>query len=555
MTDTPDVIVVGGGHNGLIAACYLARSGVDVLVVEADRRPGGMMSTNSTILEAPGHRINEGAMDVSMFRASTIAADLQLKRFGFEERVVDPAYAFLDADDASLCIWRDPVRTAEEIRRFSRPDASAYLELARELDVMIDVAVPYMTAHPTRPAPGSVLAALKAVARHPKVASRLAAYLTMSQAEMIASRFEHPLVRGPLAAVPCFSQIARDGTAWALIYFGFIHRYGISRVIGGTGALTDALARCLLASGGRITTSATVEQIVVNGGRAGGVRLSDGEELGARAVLAACNPKVTLTELLPDGCLDTRTARAAEHIPTDGQHASSFKVDVALSGRLTLQRHQARRDDGVDLRKPVVCWATFEQHLAAWEACARGVLPEPLAGCSIVPTGLDPSQAPPGQDTFWFWTGIAPAHPHEPWEALSERATDAALAQASVYYDGFDALEIARRTSTPVDIARRFRVPDGNVYHVDTTSLRFGPLRPAPRLGGYATPVEGLFLTGAGTHPVAGICGIPGQLAARTILRTWTKAADRGRPRNTADIDPPPRVETPPPREAAGVRP
>ena len=326
-------------------------------------------------------------------------------------------------------------------------------------------------------------------------------------------------MRGPLAAVPCFSQIGIDGNgpgADLLRVHPPLRHQPRDR---GTGALTDALARCLLESGGRISASRTVAAIDLADGRAGGA-LDTGEVIGARrAVLAACHPQVALGELLPAGTLDAPTANRVRHIPTDSQHASSFKVDVACSGRIELPRHQAWRTDGVDLRQPVVCWATFEQHVAAWESCARGTLPAPLAGCAIIPTGLDPSQAPDGQDTFWWWTGIAPAHPHEPWSILGPKAADELLEQASVYYEGITSLEIARAVNTPPTFGERFNVPDGNVYHVDTTSLRFGPLRPAPGLGGYRTPVDGLYITGAGTHPVAGICGIPGQLAARTMLR------------------------------------
>jgi phytoene dehydrogenase-like protein len=538
MEQTADVLIIGAGHNGLVAGCYLARAGVDVLVLERSPRVGGMMATNATIPAAPEHRINEGAMDVSMFRAASIASDLELARFGFQQRVVDPAYAFLEADGASLCIWQDAQRTADEIRHFSRKDAAAYLELAEQLDVVMDLAIPYMTTHPTRPAARNVKELIKALARHPNRLPGLAKFFTASQAELIEDSFEHPLVRGPLAAVPCFSQIAQDGNGWALIYFGFIHRYGISRVIGGTGALTDALARCLLDSGGRIATNATVAEIDVPTGRATGVTLDNGERLRARrAVLAACHPKVALGELLPAGTLGPQVENRVKHIPTDGQHASSFKVDVACSGRIELPRHQAWRADRlaaigldeVDLRHPVVCWATFEEHLAAWESCARGTLPRPLAGCAIVPTGLDRSQAPAGQDTFWWWTGIAPAHPHEPWDTLGAKAAAELLTQAAVYYDGITSQEIARAVNTPKTLGERFNVPDGNVYHVDTTSLRFGPLRPAAGLGGYRTPVEGLYITGAGTHPVAGICGIPGQLAARTLLRAKL-AVDRSQP-------------------------
>ena len=513
-----DVIVVGAGHNGLVAACYLARAGLDVLVVEAAATVGGMMATEPVIPEAPQHLFNEGAMDSSLFRATTIAADLELHRFGLQEAEVDPPYAYLDRDGASLCIWRDPRRTAEEIRRFSHSDASAFLDLANVLDVAMDVALPYMRSHPTRLDPAVLASALR-LGRHPRRVAQLTRFLTGSHAEVIEERFEHPMVRGPLAAVPCFMPITADGTGWALIYYGLIHRLGVGRFIGGTGALPRALAQCLVAAGGAIRTSAVVEELLVDAGRVKGLRLENGEELHAKAVLAASNVKSTLTRLLPQGMLPVRADARARRIPTASTFASSFKINVALRGRADLPRHREWRGDGVDLRRPAVCWNTYEEHVAAWDACARGVLPNPLPAFSILPTGVDPSQAPDGQDTFWLWSGIAPVHPHEPWEVLGDRAARAAMAHVNAFYDGVEELEIGRQVMTPVDLAERFRVPDGNVYHVDAGLMRFGPLRPAAGMAGYRSPVPGLYLSGGGTHPSAGICGIPGQLTARVVAR------------------------------------
>jgi phytoene dehydrogenase-like protein len=513
-----DVLIVGAGHNGLVAACYLARAGVDVLVVEAAATVGGMTATEPVIPEAPQHLFNEGAMDSSLFRATTIAADLELSRFGLQEAEVDPPYAYLDRDGASLCIWRDPRRTAEEIRRFSRKDAEAFLDLAGVLDAAMDVALPYMRSHPTRLDP-AVLTSVLGMGRHPRRLARLTRFLTGSHAEVIEESFEHPMVRGPLAAVPCFMPITADGTGWALIYYGLIHRLGVGRFIGGTGALPKALARCLVAAGGRIRTSAAVEELIVDAGQVRGIRLESGEELHAKAVLAACNVKTTLTRLLPAGALPVRADARAQRIPTTSTSASSFKINVALRGRVDLPRHRAWRGDGLDLRRPAVCWNTFEEHVAAWDACARGVLPNPLPAFSILPTGADPSQAPEGQDTFWLWSGIAPVHPHEPWEVLGDRAAREAMTHVSAFYDGIEELEVGRQVMTPVDLAERFRVPDGNVYHVDAGLLRFGPLRPAAGMSGYRSPVPGLYLSGGGTHPSAGICGIPGQLAARVVAR------------------------------------
>jgi phytoene dehydrogenase-like protein len=246
----PDVLIVGAGHNGLTAGCYLARAGLRVLVVEAADAVGGMTSTRPVLAQAPGHLVNEGAMDSSLWRTTTIAKDLQLDRFGLRELEIETPYAYLDGDGSSLCIHRDPVRTTDEIRRFSPTDARAYLELANALDTAMNVVVPYMNSNPMRPRLGGIIGgALKSV-RHPSRMGPLGQFLTTSQAEFIDSRFGDRRVKALLAAVPCFAPIFADGTAWVLIYFGLIHRSGVGRFEGGTGAITDALARCFTAAAG-----------------------------------------------------------------------------------------------------------------------------------------------------------------------------------------------------------------------------------------------------------------------------------------------------------------
>jgi phytoene dehydrogenase-like protein len=210
-------------------------------------------------------------------------------------------------------------------------------------------------------------------------------------------------------------------------------------------------------------------------------------------------------------------ARVAR-IPTSGTKASSFKFDLALRGRIDLTAYESRRGGGPDLRKPALVYTTFEEHVAAWEACARGDMPNPLPMITLIPTAADPTQAPDGQDTIWSWTGIAPSHPREEWKDVGPEVAEREIRRASRYLGGVEELEIDRRVMTPPDFAERFRVPDGNVYHVDPTALRFGPLRPAIGLSGYRSPVTGLYLSGGSMHPSAGICGVPGREAAKSAL-------------------------------------
>lgn len=522
-----DAVIVGAGHNGLVAGSYLARAGRRVLLLDAAPTVGGMTSTNALLAGAPEHRINEGAMDASLIRTTTIPADLELARFGWREVEVDPPYVWLDGDGSSLCVWRDPLKTAAELKRFSEKDARAFVELANELDAMTALSVPYMNMHPLRPTVGPLIRGATRALRHPSRLLGVSRLFACSHAEAIEARFSHRSIRALLAALPCFAPITQDGTGWVLIYFGLIHAAGVGRYVSGTGGITDALEACFRHHGGEIRCGATVQEILLSGGRAAGVRLAGGEEVHARTVITTCNVKSTLTSLLPDGALNQRMRARADRIPTDGTRAASFKFDLALSGRVELTEHQANRRDDVDLRKPALCYTGFEEHVGAWEACERGEIPTALPMITIIPTAADPTQAPDGQDTVWSWTGISAAHPRSPWREIKHSVAETEIKRAGRFLDGLGRLEIARQVMSAPDFEDRFRSPDGNVYHVDPTAMRFGPLRPAPGFSGFRTPVDGLILGGGGMHPSAGICGVPGKLAAAEAAKALSGASVR----------------------------
>ena len=296
---------------------------------------------------------------------------------------------------------------------------------------------------------------------------------------MIEESFEHPLVRGALAAMPPFSWMTQDGTGWALIYLGICHRTNSARFEGGSGALANALHACFRELGGEVRTSAAVAEIVVRDGRVAGIRLQNGDEIAAANVLTTCDPKQTLTRLLPKGTLELDLFRRAEQIPTSTVEATSLKIDVAVSGRLDLPRHNRWRKDGLDLRRPIVSWHTFEDHVEAWDAVVARRWPKQIPFIGIVPTAIDPTQAPDGQDTFWLWSGVVPAHPEKPWAETRDAVGQRVLAECARYYDGLDRLEIARSVRSGPDLEERFHATDGNVYHVDPVAWRLGPLRPA----------------------------------------------------------------------------
>jgi phytoene dehydrogenase-like protein len=525
-----EVVVVGAGHNGLVAACYLAKAGADVLVLERWGTPGGMTSTNPMEPEAPDHLINEASIHASLFRTTNIDAELELSsKYGLRQRLIDPAHVHLSPEGESIAMWRDANRTAEEIKRFSRRDARKWLELSNVIAKATAIGLPMMQTNPVRPAAKNVLASLKAVGQGRRELKEIARWVSISQKEAIEEYFEHPMVRGPLTVNLPFMQFDADLSGWALIYLGVLQKWGVAMFEGGTGAFPASLIRCLEAHGGRLRCDAPVEELTVTSGRVTGVRLEDGEEVTAtRAVVTACGPSIVLNEMLPAGLLSEKLEHAARNIPTKSTGYGNCKINVALSGKVGLPRHEAWRannlpGDPVDLRLPCVTWSTHEQSLIAGERCAKGEVPEMIPGLSQVTTAFDPKMAPEGHDTWWFWSGLVPSSPNQDWDTVRERIARNALSDCAQYYEGLEELEIARRTLTPHDLEERFGAPDGNVYHVDPIVSRFGPARPAIGLGGYRTPVPGLYLSGSGTHPIAGINGMPGMNAAKTLIKDLKK--------------------------------
>lgn len=534
-TAQPDVVVLGAGHNGLTAGCYLARSGLRVLVVEAASAVGGMTATNATLPSAPEHRFNEGAIQLTgIFRLSGIAEELNLAAYGLRQIEVDPAHVQLAPDGSSLAVWKDVARTADELRRFSPRDARAWLELSNALHPVLGVAIAYMKGHPTRPFSRELFTELAKAAGKTGRLWGLRHMVTASHTEFLEETFETELPKGALAAMAAFQQMRLDMTAWAMIYLGVVQRASNAMPVGGTGALPAALHRCLLDHGGQVRTNARVTEILLEGGHARGVRLATGETIQARVgVLTTCNPTITLNQLLPDGALEPALARRAQDIPLRKTHATSLKINVALRGRLSLARHEQWRGDGLDLRRYLTAWHTLAEQDAAWDAVVRGEWPDPVpVSCAMAPTAVDPTQAPDGQDTFWLWSGVVPVDPTRPWDTVRDEIGRRVLKDCAQYYVGMDELEIDREVLCGPDLERRFNAPAGNVYHVDPMMSRFGPLRPALGLGAYRLPVPGLYLSGAGTHPTGGVCALPGKLAAQTMLRDLRRGIRHG---HTAD--------------------
>lgn len=525
-----DVVIVGAGHNGLTAGCYLAKAGKRVLIVEASNQFGGMTATNATLPEAPQHLFNEGAIQLTgIFRLSGVAEDLELYKYGLREIPVDPAHIQLAPDGSSLAIWKDASRTADELRYFSPKDARAWLDMSNAMYHAMGPVIEYMKVHPAKPFSKELLKETAKAVPHLRKMWGLKHIVGASHFEFLDETFETELPKGALSAMAAFSQLKLDMTAWAMIYLGIVQRVANAMPVGGTGALPKALHACFVAHGGEVKLSAPVAQLKIEGDRVAAVELESGELIRARdAVLTTCNPVITLNQLLPAGTLESKLSSRAQDIPIRKTHATSLKINVATSGKITMEKHRQWRKDKLDPTGILVAWATLEEQSAAWDNTVRGEWTHPMpVHCSIVPTRVDPSQAPEGGDTFWLWSGIPPVNPVTPWEEVRDEVGRSVLKDAAQYYVGLDTYEIGRTVLCGPDLEKRFNAPAGNVYHVDPLITRFGPMRPAPGLGQYRTPVKGLYLSGAGTHPTGGVCSLPGKLAAETLLGDLAKAAKK----------------------------
>lgn len=528
---TPDVIVAGAGHNGLVAAAYLAKAGLKVQVVEAYSSPGGMTST-TPVEGMPGYLTNDASIQPSLFRTTSIMRDLELEsKYGLRMKVIDPVHLQLNYDHTSLALWRDAQRTADELRYWSKKDARALIELYEIVHAAVDIGVPMMQTNPVRPDMSNLFAMMRKTFKHRSQLVALGRWMRSTELEALEENFESDPIRAIVLIGLPFMSYDSDFSGWSLIYLGIITKYGVAMFEGGTGELPKALIRVIEDHGGSVRCNAEVQELLLTGGRVTGVRLAGGEDLRARrGVLTAFSPKRVLRDLLPAGTLPPRLENRVRHIPTRSRGFADLKLDVLTKGQVSMRKVEAWRGDGLDCRLPANGYHTYEQAKAAQAAVKRGELPDHYPGLMQVATALPSNRhfAPEGCDSVWFWSGLAPSDPHAGWDAAREHAAKTIIEQSDHYYEGLEELNVHHRVRLLPDIEERHFALDGTVYHVDPLITRFGPLKPAAGFAGYSTPVPGLFLTGSGTHPVAGISGMPGQNAARTMLKLFRREDRKG---------------------------
>jgi phytoene dehydrogenase-like protein len=520
-----DAIVVGGGHNGLTTAAYLAHSGMRVCVLE--RRPivGGACVTEEVW---PGHRVSRASYVVSMLQPKVVS-DLRLHDFGYEAIPLDPAFATMSEGGKPMFFFNDAARTRGSIAPVSKRDADAYPEFEALLERMAEFLRPMMLRPPPvlgSKRPGDLLGLLREAGRAAgmKRAEVLELYrvMTMSVGDLLDEWFENDAIKGALAStgvVGVWAGPRTPGTAYNLLHHALGELNGVgglwAHVRGGMGGISQAIAKSAESAGAVIRTDAEVRSIDVRDGRVAGVTLVSGEEVHAPLVASGAHPRTTVLELA-----------GAEHFPDEvvrdmrryRSRGGSVKVNCVLSER---PRYEGLSEEESELllHSSFALCPSVDYLEAAWQDAVRG---KPAAGPYVeveVPTAVDPSLTDDGATVMTMFTQYGPydeaGWPEGAREAYGRRCLDIVAEHAP----NVNSALVHHEVLAPPDLQRIFGLADGSIFQGEQGLDQMAFMRPSPLLSQYATPVHGLYLCGAGTHPGGGVMAACGHNAAQRILR------------------------------------
>lgn len=523
-----DVAIIGGGHNGLTAACYLAAAGHSVVVLEKNARVGGAALTEEFL---PGFRNSVASYTVSLLNPSVIA-DLDLYRHGL--KIIErPAANFwpIDATRGVLLGYGTEARR-RAIAEISPADADALPRYDADLECAANVLRKLVLETPPNAGDG-IVAVLRALlmsrpfAVLPLAEKRLVTDLaTRSADEFLASYFRSDIVKGMFAfdgIVGAYASPKSPGTAYVLLHhcFGSVNgKPGVwGHAVGGMGAITEAMAAVARERGVRIWTEAAVTSLVVENGRAVGVNLSGGETVRSRAVAVAIPPKLLFRDLVPEGAVSEDLRRRFLAISSG---SGTFRMNVALS---ELPDFTCRPGTAQQLHygAGIIIGASVEDLDRAYlDARTLGWSRAPIIEM-LIPSTIDPTLAPPGQHVAsLFVQHVAPHLPDgRSWSnpAEKEAFADVVIETVTRHAPNFGRSVIGRQVLSPLDLEHRFGLIDGDIFHGQLGPGQLFSLRPVLGHANYRLPVPGLYLCGSGAHPGGGVTGVPGRNAAREMIR------------------------------------
>src|SRR5919106_3456676 len=520
-----DAIVIGAGHNGLVTACYLARAGLRVLVLERRDVVGGACVTEETF---PGFKVSTAAYVNSLFHKA-IVADLGLAGYGYQVLARDPSSFTPFPDGRSLLMGPDADLTRKEIAKFSVRDAERYPRYEAMLERVAAVIEPTLTMSPPdllRPQLrdfGALFSLRRSFRRLGANAGEAVEILTGAARSILDRWFESEQLKGTLATdaiIGAMASPSMPGTGYVLFHHVMGEtdgRRGVwGYVRGGMGGLTQALARAARDLRVEIRCEAEVVSILVRDGRATGVALRGGDEYHASIVASNADAHVTFTRLLEVRALAPEFVAAVGRISYE---SASLKINVALA-ELPSFRACSGLEAGPQHRGTIHICPDLDYIERAYDDAKYGRPSErPVLECTI-PSVVDPTVAPPGRHLMSMFVQYAPYTLREAiWDEIGERFADRCFALLDEYAPNFSRSVLARQGLSPLHIERTFNLTGGNIFQGAMTPGQLFSLRPVPGYAGYRTPVKGLYLCGAAAHPGGGVMGAPGRNAAREILR------------------------------------
>jgi phytoene dehydrogenase-like protein len=534
-----DAIIIGGGHNGLISAAYLARAGLKALVLEQRHVLGGAAVTEEIF---PGFRFSIFSYVVSLLRPEIIR-DLQLPKHGLDILPLDGTFTPLRKGEGPAAgggdyLWRvnDHGRTIREIRRWSAMDAEAYeeygqlmVEMARFIKPILAMTPPDLTSLDPRP-----LMPLASLARRfQQLPQRQQAVfvqlMTMSASDFLDQWFETVPLKATMSAsgiIGTYQGIKSPGTAYVLLHHymgeidGAFRAWGIPK--GGTGGVSNAIGNAARALGAEIRTEARVDRILVADGRATGVVLESGEEIRATSILSSLDSRRTFIDLLEPGTLDPTFEEEIRRFKFRG---SSGKVNLAVD---RLPDFRCLPGEGEHLRGAISFSPSIDEMETAYDDAKYGRFSRRPYVDMIIPTLVDPTMAPPGKHVISCFVQYAPyklASGLGTWDDQREAFGDAVIDRIAEFAPNIRDIILYRDVQTPLDIERTTGLSEGNIFQGELSLEQLFFNRPVPGYARFKTPLRDLWLCGSATHPGGGIMGANGRIAALEVLRARGRRA------------------------------
>jgi len=526
-----DVIVIGGGHNGLVNAAYLAKAGKKVVVLERRHVLGGAAVTEEII---PGFLFSECSYVVSLLRPEIIR-ELDLPRHGLEILPLDGTFSPMPSGDY---LWRvnDHAKSIRDIRRHSRLDAEAYDEFSKMMTPMCRFVKPLLSMIPPDPTtlnPKDLKQLHFLLQRFRELSSderyTLVQLMTMSSADFLDQWFETDVLKATMSAsgiIGTFLGIRSPGTAYVLLHHymgeidGAFRSWGFSR--GGTGAISNAIADAAREAGVEIRTKAPVGKILVKNGRATGVVLQSGEELSANVVSSSVDPHLTFEKFLEPGELPGDFLEGVRRYKFRG---SSGKVNLALDA---LPNFKCFPGPGAHLRGAISISPSMEYMERAYDDAKYGHFSRKPYIDMVIPSLTDPSVAPPGKHVLSCFVQYAPYKLAQgTWDDQKQSFGDNVINTIAEYAPNIKDIIVGRQVLTPLDLEREFGLTQGNIFQGELSLEQLFFLRPVAGWAYYRTPIHNLYMCGSATHPGGGIMGANGRIASQVILKEWKGGSSR----------------------------